>query len=85
MGVALPSNALTTDATEFIGYLVSDLQFPSTSNTALTKLIVMPLKQHIIDRMVWHFVGRPHDKQPAYHGLPIPEPNSDFVPLCYWL
>lgn len=85
MGVALPQNALTTDATEFIGYLVSNLQSPHLSNAALTKRIVMSFKQHNIDRVVWYFVGWPHDKQLAHHGLPIQRPSSNFAPVCYWL
>jgi hypothetical protein len=71
IGVALPQDALTTDASEFIGYLVGTPLSYICVGLMLTAAIAVPLKQHDLDRMVWYILGWPNDKQFASHGLPV--------------
>ena len=64
--MALPEDALATDASEFIGYLVWQLDHNTLSQMLTTTSAMRDRGQRWLVRCV---AGRPHDELAPHHGL----------------
>lgn len=80
-GLALPSDALTTDADELVGYLVSIIIWPWL--LFLLTQAAMRIDQYDGDRLVWCLLWWHNDEQPFAHGVAIRRRNLYELPLGY--